>query len=366
MEPITDDEAMDIRAQLMKIFWVTVLWVLVAIFQFLIGINILLDLGLQDETNISFWAGIRGSIFSGLLAGVMGGTVLVLLWERWLRTKPYGWALRNIFLSYTVIWVLVSIPSTMYFQSKQLGIPFFHYGTFMEAINNFRNPHIFIPYANWLIVVVITMIGLLVNDKYGPGVFVKFLMGKYFNPSREERVFMFLDLRSSTSIAEQLGEEQYFNFLRDVYREATPAILKHKGEIYQYVGDEVIITWPLQSGIVNANCLNCFYEIRKALARKRLYFESTFGAFPEFKAGLHYGPVMAGEIGVVKRDIAFSGDVLNTTSRIQGKCNELGVDILLSQSLTERLRGIVSTFQPREMGKIELRGKRDSVALFTV
>ncbi len=366
MEPITDEEAMDIKAQLLKVLWITLAWVVVAFFQFLIGLNILLDLGLKDQISMDFWAGVRGSIFSGLLAGTMGGTVLVFLWERWLRTKPYGWALRNIFLSYTLIWILVSIPSTMFFHSKIFQLPFFHPKVFNESLLDLGKPQVLIPYTIWLIVVIITMIGFLVNDKYGPGVFKKFLLGRYFNPSREERVFMFLDLRSSTSIAEQLGEEQYFNFLRDVYREATPAILKHKGEIYQYVGDEVIITWPLQSGIVNANCLNCFYEIRKTLARKRLYFESTFGAFPEFKAGLHYGPVMAGEIGVVKRDIAFSGDVLNTTSRIQGKCNELGVDILLSQSLTERLRGIVSSFQPREMGQIELRGKRDSVALFTV
>ena len=357
---------MDFKAQLIKIFWITVTWVLVSIFQFLIGLNILIDLDLQDETNITFWAGIKGSIFSGMLAGIIGGTVLVFLWERWLRTKPYGWALRNIFFSYTFIWVLVSIPSSMFFESKSLGLPFFDQQVFDEAIINLGRPHIIIPYTIWLIVVISTMIALLVNDKYGPGVFAKFLLGKYFNPSREERVFMFLDLRSSTTIAEQLGEEKYFNFLKDVFREVTPAILKYKGEIYQYVGDEVIVSWTLNSGIVNANCLYCFYEIRRLLARKETYFQSTFGVFPEFKAGMHYGPVMAGEIGVVKRDIAFSGDVLNTTSRIQGKCNELGVDLLLSKSLMERLQGIAVTFQPKEMGEIELRGKRERVALFTV
>ncbi|MEM9326161.1 MAG: adenylate/guanylate cyclase domain-containing protein [Bacteroidota bacterium] len=366
MEPITDNDAMDLKDQLLKIFWITVAWVLISILQYLIGLNIVLDLGLQDQTNIGFWEGIRGSIFSGLLAGVLGGATLVFLSERWLRTKPYGWALRSTLLSYTLVWLIVSIPSSMFFDSARLELSFFHPRIFQEALLNLTNPHVVIPYLIWLIIVVMTMIALLVNDKYGPGVFLKFLMGKYFNPSREERVFMFLDLRSSTTIAEQLGEERYFHFLRDVYREVTPAILKYKGEIYQYVGDEIIVTWTLKSGIGNANCLNCFYDIRALLARKRDYFETTFGVMPEFKAGMHYGPVMAGEIGVVKRDIAFSGDVLNTTSRIQDKCNEFGVNLLLSKSLMEKIAAISSRFEPREIGEIELRGKREKVALFTV
>jgi adenylate cyclase len=97
-----------------------------------------------------------------------------------------------------------------------------------------------------------------------------------------------------------------------------------------------------------------------------VYFEDNFGVQPEFKAGLHYGNVMAGEIGVVKRDIAYSGDVLNTTARIQGKCNELRVDILLSKSLIDRLHAAIDKFTVQELGTIELRGKKEKVHLCTV
>ncbi|MEQ9422964.1 MAG: adenylate/guanylate cyclase domain-containing protein [Cyclobacteriaceae bacterium] len=90
-----------------------------------------------------------------------------------------------------------------------------------------------------------------------------------------------------------------------------------------------------------------------------------FDTTPEFKAGLHYGYVMAGEIGVVKRDIVYSGDVLNTTARIQEKCNEFGVDILLSEDLVKSLKP-TNSFQPKEIGAISLKGKAKKVELFTV
>ena len=75
---------------------------------------------------------------------------------------------------------------------------------------------------------------------------------------------------------------------------------------------------------------------------------------------------MVGEIGIVKRDIAYSGDVLNTTARIQSKCNELGVNILLSKNLLTGLGSLPNLFKPIEIGEIDLRGKQHSLMLYTV
>ena len=177
---------------------------------------------------------------------------------------------------------------------------------------------------------------------------------------------MFLDLRSSTAIAEQLGEVRYFNFLKDVFQHATPSILYAKGEIYQYVGDEIVMSWKMENGMENANCLRCFFDIQLELRRKAAYYQEIYGVIPEFKAGLHYGFVMAGEVGVVKRDIAFSGDVLNTAARIQSKCNELGVNILLSKFLLDKLSIPPHSFEPKKIGDLLLRGKHEKVVLYTV
>ncbi|PQJ16644.1 hypothetical protein BST99_13790 [Aureicoccus marinus] len=105
-------------------------------------------------------------------------------------------------------------------------------------------------YIYWLVITFLTILFLFIRDKFGPIPFVNFLKGKYLRPKREERIFMFMDLKSSTAIAERLGEERYFNFLNDTFSIATPGILVTQGEIYQYVGDEIVISWLINNGLI--------------------------------------------------------------------------------------------------------------------
>ncbi len=352
------------KTQVVKILWIILAWTLVSLFQFLIGYGIILEAKIEFSTKV-FQAYFLSSIITGIIAGTLGGITLVYLWEYWLRSKPYGIALLRILISYTVVFFIVALLTDVYFESSVGGKSFFAVELWVQSLRDFKSLNRLIPYSIWLIVTAFTVIVFLVNDKYGPGVFVKFLMGRYFRPRREERIFMFLDLRSSTEAAESLGESRYFAYLKDVFKYATPPILAHKGEIYQYVGDEIVISWEKAEGVENNNCIECYFSIRKALSKVKPYFEQHYGIFPEFKAGIHYGYVMAGEIGVVKREIAFSGDVLNTTARIQAKCNELRVDLLASKNLIDIL-SISNAFIPKEIGRIELRGKKDLVTLYAI
>ena len=353
-----------LRSQILKVFWITIAWTLIALFQFFNIYTNLLSLDV-DISHIDPMIAFKGSILVGILAGVIGGSGIVFIWEKWLRTEPYGWTIISIILSYSVIYLMVDIPTTLYMTCHQFDLPVFAAKTWEILIAEHVSLNTIQSFIFWLIVVIGTLIYLLVNDKYGPGMLRSFLLGKYFHPKREERVFMFLDLRSSTSIAEKLGEEHYFNFLKDVFRDSTSSILLSKGEIYQYVGDEIVISWPTKKGIENANCINCFFDIRKNLKKNSKYYLDTYNVTPEFKGGLHYGFVMAGEIGVIKRDIAFSGDVLNTTARIQSKCNELGVDILFSKYLHSKLNLPENSFHSQNIGDIHLRGKKQKVELYT-
>ena len=145
----------------------------------------------------------------------------------------------------------------------------------------------------------------------------------------------------------------------------TPAILKNRGQIYQYVGDEIVVSWSLKAGLEQGRCVECFLDIQRLLRQKAAYYKEKYGRLPEFKAGLHYGHVMAGEVGVVKREIAFSGDVLNTTARIQSKCNELGVNVLLSEKLVRALP-VPMQRAARILGSLPLRGKADEVVVYTM
>lgn len=347
-----------------KVLWITLAWTFISLFQYMIGYGYMLQFGMDEASFKVMSGGWIGGLVTGVVAGLTGGTVLVYFWEVWLRSKPYGWTIRNILLTFSAVFILIAYINSMMFSVKFLNKSIAQFQTWLDAFVDLIQITTFLPYITWLIIVALTMIVFLVNDKYGPGVFIKFLLGQYFNPKREERVFMFMDLRSSTSIAEQLGEEDYFNFIRDVYKEATPGILMFKGEIYQYVGDEVVVSWPIKAGIDNGNCLNCYLQVKKLLKQKNEYFKTRYGVVPEFKAGLHYGTVMAGEVGIVKRDIAYSGDVLNTTSRIQEMCNSFKVDVLLSNDLIRKLD--FGKGQVKSMGKISLRGKTEKVELFSI
>lgn len=226
-------------------------------------------------------------------------------------------------------------------------------------------------FSFWSIIIFVGFIVLLcllfseISDYIGHNVLTNFFNGKYHRSKTEERIFMFLDMRSSTTIAEKLGHVQYYKLLNYYYADMTNAILETSGEIYQYAGDNIIISWTLKSGRANTNCINCFFNIKKSLANQSEKYKEDFGLIPGFKAAIHCGKVTTGEIGVIKKEIIFTGDVLNTTDRIQNLCNQYNVDLLVSDSLLPNIK-INGSYKTKEIGLCELKGKDEKVKLFTL
>ena len=206
---------------------------------------------------------------------------------------------------------------------------------------------------------------LQINYLLGEGVLWKFIRGKYHKPREEERIFMFLDMKSSTTIAEQLGHVRFYTLLNELFHEISQPVLQTKAEIYQYVGDEVILTWDMEHGLRNSNCLKSFFMFRESLLRNSGNYFKNFGVRPEFKAGLHFGKVVSAQIGDLKREIVYNGDVLNTTARIQSECNKYQRDCLVSGTLMNRLKQI-NGFQWERIDAVTLRGKETEVELFSV
>ena len=68
---------------------------------------------------------------------------------------------------------------------------------------------------------------------------------------------------------------------------------------------------------------------------------------------------------VIKKDIVYSGDVLNTTARIQGLCNQYKVDFLLSKIAYDLIEEN-DHFEYISLGNIELRGKENEINLITI
>ena len=335
------------------------------ILQFLSEYAVLIDYQCL-EPGFDIWTLFYIKISTTIVGGLTLGSLLVALMEKWLRGMSYSMALLYIFVSYTIAIVIVVFGGVGYWQTQVYGEGLFHPDVLHQVLLYYVDIDFFKNYFLWLFVILGTLIIMLVNDKYGPGIFKEFLLGKYFTPKREERIFMFLDLRASTRIAEEIGEEKFFHFVRDFISDATQSIMKTKGQIYQYVGDEIVVSWRMDKGVENANCIDCFFKVKEKIHERKDYYLEKYGLVPDFKAGIHYGYVMAGEMGVVKKDIVFSGDVLNTAARIQSKCNELGVNILFSKFLLDRIGLKMGKFSAKRIGNIDLKGKSESVELYTI
>jgi adenylate cyclase len=206
---------------------------------------------------------------------------------------------------------------------------------------------------------------LQMNKKFGPGILLKYIIGNYFNPHEEERIFMFLDLKDSTAIAEKLEHISYSKLLQDCFAELTDSITKYKAQIYQYVGDEVVITWKIKQGVYDLNCIKFFFAFQNRLKDKNNYFHKSYDIIPEFKASIHCGNVTVAEVGILKTEIAYHGDTLNTASRIQGLCNDYKEQFLASEALLNHLTE-ESIFQKKFIGDLMLKGKEKTVKVFSI
>lgn len=215
----------------------------------------------------------------------------------------------------------------------------------------------------WIILFIITQLYLEINDKYSPGVFVDIIAGKYINPRVENRIVMFIDLKDSTPIAEKLGHHQYFLFIREFIFHVSMALIEHNGIIYQYVGDEIVVSW-LHSKSNIKNCLAAVIESRKNIQKNSERFRRKFDIIPEFRVGIHLGEVTVGEIGVIKKDLAMSGDTMNTTARIRSACNELNQKFIVSKEFVEA--SSLTEWQTESLGVVELKGKANGIELFSL
>lgn len=210
----------------------------------------------------------------------------------------------------------------------------------------------------------LSILMLEVTDKYGPGGIRDLLRGHYNNPRNENRIFLFLDINESTTIAEKIGHEKYFNMLKDFFADITEPILSNSAHIYQYVGDEVVLSWK-NTKANKLRCLNFVKQATNAIKRKANYYQKLYGVTPTFKAGIHAGEVTAGYIGIIKKDLAFSGDTLNTSARIRSKCHELKSSFVLSYEFLNGLENL-NGYNIKEIGEMELKGRKEKEKLFSL
>ena len=316
-----------------------------------------------EEINVGFNVFIN--MYAGILAGILGGPFLIFSVSEKTRNRPFYYGILYTAIGFLLIYTVISFSLSLFVFSDNLQLPFYNKKVLKATLSNMLAIWQIKNLLVWLIIISTTQFVLQISDKFGPGNLWKFIRGKYYNPREEQRIFMFLDLKSSTSIAEKIGHVKYYNLLNDFYSVITDPIINYYGEIYQYVGDEVVVTWDLKNNRDKNRSVDCFFEIKKKITEQKEKFLDVYGFIPEFKAGIHSGKVTVGEIGILKRDIIYSGDVLNTTSRIQEACNEFNTELLVSEDIVKLLKN-PGNYMINTIGEITFKGKANKVKVASV
>ncbi|MBN2399915.1 MAG: hypothetical protein JXI33_06200 [Candidatus Aminicenantes bacterium] len=199
----------------------------------------------------------------------------------------------------------------------------------------------------------------------GKNFLLKILAGHYNHPFEQERFFMFLDLADSTALAEKLGHKKYLSLLNDFYHDLAEPVIATLGEIYKYVGDGVIVSWTMKHGTRHAAPLRCFFMIREIVGRKSATYLKHYGELPRFRAAVHGGTVVTGEMGYIRKEIAFVGDVLNTAARMEAVCRELNRSLVVSQEALQKMNPGPEIVVER-LPEVVLRGKQRPLAISAV
>jgi len=295
------------------------------------------------------------AVSRGMLTGAVIGGVLTSL-EIFLADTPLAASLRRLpFLADVTIKTLVYLAVILF--ALTLGawaLPF-------PGELGLRSQDVLFSLAASFVFALI----FGVNKLLGQNVLLNFITGRYHRPRLEERILLFIDMEGSTGLAERLGPLVFHRLLNRFVADLTEPIVAARGEIYSYVGDELIATWKLDQGIAQARCVTACFEAFDALVRKAAEYRREFGAAVNFRAGLHCGPLVTGEMGSVKTEIVFLGDTVNTAARIQDFCRQTGDRVLASADLIDRLE-LPPGVAKRSLGDLRLRGKGADLALYAL
>lgn len=303
------------------------------------------------------------SIAAGICIGFFIPSILTLYTNFIVRKYLVKTNLLVLLSLNTIVHVIVTFVVAVIFV-----VVFYMHGDFEAIFRNFEflYSRLFITGMGFgLSLALIFNFFYILNTLIGRNILGKLFIGMYRNPIEVDRVFMFLDIKSSTTIAEKIGHLKFLSLVNDFFYDIAEPVKQTKGEIYKYVGDEAIITWKTKDAILDANCIRCFYLIKQAVQKKSDYYQKKYGVIPEFKAGVHGGLAITGELGYTKREIAFMGDVLNTTARIEEACKTFNESLLISEDLVSKMNQS-NAYVFKEVGKEKLRGKEKKITLFKI
>ncbi|MBS1581776.1 MAG: adenylate/guanylate cyclase domain-containing protein [Bacteroidetes bacterium] len=303
------------------------------------------------------------ALVAALLYGVLLGLVDVWMDRRLSAGSSLGVRILVRGLLYSAIFVVISALTVTLFEHFFVGA----YGPDIPVTNEARVRWAFTFAPTTLVGNFLISFIRQTNRSFGPGLLTSLLLGRYRDPVPERRVFLFMDLKGSTTHAEELGPERYSAMVRDLFHDVDGVVPRFEAEIYQYVGDEVVFTWNAHALRDARRCLLFFLAVDDAIRGRWDHYQRIYGRSPAFKAGLHVGGVIAVEIGDIKREIAYHGDTINTAARIQGMSNAVGHPLLISDDLLQLCGDLAPAgLRSTSLGSVVLRGRHQGMAIHAI
>ena len=359
------------RFQLFLVLGITIFWILSGAFMAFykcVNYESTIDEFVFSVPNqISFGSFLLINMIGPAVGGFIGGSILVFKLSESLKGKSYWYyVLVNFIFFLSFILFLNTLVPYIFYYREEINTAEKPLKTAIDLL--ILNPYALRNLVTWLIIAWFTIQGLNIYEKYSPTTIMAMLLGRYHRPNEVNRIFMFLDLSNSTTIAEELGHLKFFNLLKDFFSDMTDPILNSQGEIYQYVGDEIVVSWPIRKSVIErAQPIACFFRIETSISKRKDYYLQKYNRQPQFKAAIHVGPVVAGEMGAIKREIVYSGDILNTTARLMEQCTVFNQKLIISHEMLECIpKQRKKQYQFQHLGELVLRGKLNKCHLYAV
>ena len=288
-------------------------------------------------------------IFVIIVGGALGrapiiaasiGFVISLFEEFYVQGRPGRW-LRAMHPAKSIVvygLLIVVFAITVMVVARVLLGPPHGAGEMSEQLHNMPPLPIILPVM--FAIAITAIMALRIVGYLGARNLLYLMIGKYHRPVLERRIFLFLDIKGSTALVERLGPIKTRALIGKFFFDISGPITDHGGEIYRFTGDGVVAIWDWKQGIVNNRIVRAIDAIGDAVNREVDYYRSNFGHSPEYRIGVHGGPIVTSEEGDTKRAIGFYGDTIHIAARLEQKAKELGIDCVLSGNIAEHQVGL--------------------------
>ena len=176
----------------------------------------------------------------------------------------------------------------------------------------------------------------------------------------------FTDIRNYTTLCEGSPPEKVVGILNELFEMMTKVISSHHGMINDFIGDAVMAVFgaPKNNPRHAQDAVETALEVQEGLARLNENWQSRGYQPIRIGVGIHTGEVVAGIVGSEgRKKFTFTGDTVNTASRVEGLNKDFSTGILITR---ETLESVDGKFNVRACGQAKVKGRDRPVEVFEV